>query len=138
MKGLWKMDVLLTIQSKSDGEALVQKVKGVLYLRDGKLFYQYKEPESEMGRISAILRVEKEGIRLLRQGDIKSEQQFLLNKKLPGYYDMPHGRLELDTFTRSLHIALENGIGRMEWSYDLYVSGELTSTHELNVEVAPL
>lgn len=129
------MDVELTIRSVSDGGTVVQKMQGVLYAREGKWFYRYREPESEMGRVVTLLRVEPDLIRLLRQGDIQSEQQFRLGRRLPGYYDMAHGRMELDADTREMRIELEDGLGIMEWAYDLYVSGEQTGSHRLSVEV---
>lgn len=132
------VNVELNIRSKSGSGTVVQKVKGVRYERNGKLYYQYKEPESEMGQVTAILRVEPESIRLLRQGDVRSEQQFRKGKRMPGFYDTAMGRLELDTETRELRIQLEKGIGRMNWSYDLYVSGEYAGRYKLDVEIKEL
>lgn len=132
------MKVELNIRSRSDSGTVVQKAQGVRYERGGKLYYHYKEPESEMGHITAILRVEPGMIRLLRQGDVRSEQQFRVGKRMPGFYDTAMGRLELDTETRDLRNQLDNGIGRLSWSYDLYVSGEHAGRYELEMEIKEL
>lgn len=130
------MDVLLTVRSKVSDDSVVQTMEGVLYVRDGKWFYHYKEPESEMGRVATILRLEPDTIRLLRQGDIRSEQQFRQGVRLQGYYDTAHGRIELDTYTHELRMNVTDGLGLAEWSYDLYVNGEQTSYHQLSVEIS--
>lgn len=132
------MDVELTITSSSDSGTVVQKARGRRYARDGKLFYQYEEPESEMGSITALLRIDPAGaggIRLLRQGGIRSEQQFRPGERLPGYYDTPHGRMELDTFTQELSVEQEDGLERLAWTYDLYVSGESVGSYSLRIGI---
>ncbi|MDF2926023.1 MAG: hypothetical protein K0R57_4937 [Paenibacillaceae bacterium] len=132
------MDVQLTIESINEGGRVVQQANARLYERDGRTYYYYEEPRSEMGRIVSILRVEPDYIRLLRQGDIESEQQFRVGTRLPGYYDTIHGRLELDTETTELDNRLENGIGTLSWSYELYVSGERTGFHQLLIKAVAL
>lgn len=132
------MNVRMIIKSTSESGQVTQKVEAKLYQRDGRIFYHYEEPQSEMGRVVSILRVEPELIRLLRQGDIQSEQQFQTGKRLPGYYSTPHGRMELDAHTNRMDIQLTEGLGSVSWSYDLYVAGERTGTHLLEVRVAPL
>lgn len=130
-----KTEVELVIRSKSGKDRVVQRVRGVRYEREGKLFFHYKEPEGEMGRVSTTLKVEPDYIRILRQGDIRSEQQFGLGRKLGGYYDTPHGRFELDTETKKLRVELNQGLGKLAWTYDLYVSGERTGRYELDIEI---
>ncbi|WP_438444860.1 DUF1934 domain-containing protein [Gorillibacterium sp. sgz5001074] len=131
-------DVELTIRSRSGGGQIEQKVRGRLYERDGRWMYHYREPDSEMGRVTAVLKVESGLIRLLRQGDIRSEQQFAPGQRLPGYYDTPHGRLELEAMTYSLRTELAEGIGRVIWGYELYVSGEPSGRMELEIEIQEL
>lgn len=132
------MDVELTITSISDSGRVVQQVRGKRYVRNGKLFYQYEEPESEMGKITALLRIEPEGkggIRLLRQGGIRSEQQFRPGERLPGYYDTPHGRMEMDTFTRKLSVTAVDGLEQLRWEYELYMGGEPAGSYRLEIGV---
>jgi uncharacterized beta-barrel protein YwiB (DUF1934 family) len=132
-----KREVELLIRSRSSGSGKVeQKVRGQLYERDGRWMYHYREPDSEMGKVMATLKVQPGIIRLLRQGDIRSEQQFSAGRKLPGYYDTAHGRFELDAETHKLQTELtDEGLGRLAWVYDLYVSGERTGRYELTIEV---
>lgn len=134
MEGMIGMKVRLTIRSMADGVDLVQSMEAKLYIQEGKWFYHYQEPESEMGKISTVLRIEPGLIRLLRQGDIQSEQLFRAGQRMPGYYHMPHGRMELDTETEEIRIEMKDGLGAAEWSYGLYVSGEQTGFHRLRVE----
>ncbi len=132
------MDVELTITSVSDSGKVVQQVRGKRYARDGKLFYQYEEPESEMGKVTALLRIEPEGkkaIRLLRQGGIRSEQQFRSGERLPGYYDTPHGRMEMDTFTRKLKIHMKDGLEQLRWEYELFMGGESVGSYRLDIGI---
>lgn len=132
-----KREVELLIRSRSSGSGKVeQRVRGALYEREGRWMYHYREPDSEMGRVTATLKVQPGLIRLLRQGDIRSEQQFSAGRKLPGYYDTPHGRFELEAETLKLEARLApDGLGRLAWVYDLYVSGERSGRYELAIEV---
>lgn len=132
------MDVELVITSVSDSGRVVQQVRGKRYVRDGKLYYQYEEPESEMGRVTALLRYEREGkgaIRLLRQGGIKSEQQFRQGERLPGYYDTPHGRMEMDTFTRKLKMFMKEGLEQLRWEYELFMGEERVGSYRLDIGI---
>lgn len=132
------MNVELTITSISDSGKVVQQVRGKRYVRDGKLFYQYEEPESEMGKITALLRIEPEGkgaIRLLRQGSIRSEQQFRPGERLAGYYDTPHGRMEMDTFTRRLKVQVIEGLEQLHWEYELFMGGESVGSYRLEIGI---
>lgn len=132
------MDVELVITSVSDSGRVVQQVRGKRYERDGKLFFQYEEPESEMGRVTALLRYERDGkgsIRLLRQGGIRSEQQFRQGERLPGYYDTPHGRMEMDTFTRKLKVHMKDGLEQLRWDYELFMGGESVGFYRLDIGI---
>lgn len=132
-----KKEVELLIRSRSSGSGKVeQKVRGHVYERDGRWMYHYREPDSEMGRVTATLKVEPGLIRLLRQGDIRSEQQFSTGRRLPGYYDTPHGRFELEVNTVKLEADLtQEGLGRLAWAYDLYISGDHAGRYELEIIV---
>jgi uncharacterized beta-barrel protein YwiB (DUF1934 family) len=132
------LEVELTITSTSDSGTVVQQVRGKRYARDGKLFYQYDEPESELGKITALLRIEPEGkgaIRLLRQGGIRSEQQFRPGERLNGYYDTPHGRMEMDTFTRRLKVQAVDGLEQLQWEYELFMGEELVGSYLLEIGI---
>jgi uncharacterized beta-barrel protein YwiB (DUF1934 family) len=133
-----KKEVELTIRSVSESGRVEMRVQGQLFRRDGRWMYHYREPDSELGRVTSTLKVEENLLRLLRQGDIRSEQQFQTGRRLPGFYDTAHGRFELETETIRLHTELPDGTGTLSWAYELYISGESAGRYELDIEVKEL
>jgi len=81
--------------------------------------------------------LESEQIRIFRHGDIQSEQTFIANKAGNGFYQTPQGKLTLETFTHSIASYLNDAwLGKVSWSYDLFVSGELSGSFHLCVEIS--
>lgn len=132
-----KADVTLTIQSRSAGQEMKQTVPAVRYWKEGRLFLHYSETDAEMGRTTTLIRATPEEIRILRRGDVQSEQVFRLGQKSTGYYETPFGRMELETQTHKLSTDLQEVTGTLSWVYDLNVSGSHAGTFALTLEFRP-
>jgi uncharacterized beta-barrel protein YwiB (DUF1934 family) len=130
-----KKSVDIEIHSKSDDQAVVQKVKGELYLRDEFVYIKYKEPDYEMGTTSTMMKLKPGYIKIIRHGDVQSEQEFLLHEKTYGFYYTPQGRMGLETYTHSLLLQLKEGIGSVQWSYDLKIWEDETVAYALRLEI---
>ncbi|MDQ1910990.1 DUF1934 domain-containing protein [Paenibacillus sp. GD4] len=137
-----KIPVQLTIESTPEGgEPIVQRVQADLYPKEGCWYLRYNEPESaQLGRTATTMRIDREQVRILRQGDVRSEQIFVPGGKRLGYYDTPQGKLELETATGELTIGLQGaaGLGEVRWSYDLTVAGESAGRYRLRLSVSAL
>lgn len=129
-----RCEVLLTLTGTANGEPVRQSVRAVMYEKEGKTFFHYPEPDPAMGSTRTTLKVEKDSIRIIRQGEFRMEQTFRPGSRTPGTYETPHGRMELDVHTVRLNNRLSRGIGCLEWAYELYVSGEHAGSYELRIE----
>lgn len=132
-----KQAVNLRIVSMAGGQTTRQQTFGDVYFKGEHLYIRYLENESELGRTTTVIKISKGRIRVLRQGAIVSEQSFAEGERLGGFYETPHGRLELMTVTDRLDVRLEGGYGTLRWSYALFAGEEEAGTFELQVDVAP-
>lgn len=127
--------VHLKITSESEGQFIEQAFKAELYVKGDHIYYRYNEIDENMGRTITTLKVEPQQIRIIRQGDIQSEQAFALRSHKSFFYQTPQGKLELSTYTHEINSCLTDQVGTISWSYDLYVSDELSGTYALKVEI---
>jgi uncharacterized beta-barrel protein YwiB (DUF1934 family) len=128
--------VRLQITSLCEGQRIEQDFQASLYVKGTHLYFRYKETDENMGDTTTTLKVELDQIRIIRHGDIQSEQSFVLQSNRAGFYQTPQGLLELATFTRTLVIDLIKQVGTITWSYDLYISGELSGTYFLTAKIS--
>lgn len=128
--------VRLQIISKSEGQEIDQNFKAELYAEGEQIYYRYHETDENMGRTITTLKVEPQQLQVIRQGDIQSEQIFALGSHKSFYYQTPQGKLELSTYTHEINLNLTNQVGNLSWSYDLYVSDELSGTYTLTVVIS--
>jgi uncharacterized beta-barrel protein YwiB (DUF1934 family) len=130
-----KKNVEIEIHSTGDAATVVQKAAGEVYVKPDAVYLKYKEPAYDMGDTSTTLKIRPDTIKVIRHGDVQSEQEFSLNKRVLGFYYLPQGRTGLETFTHSMSIQLIEGIGSITWSYDLTMMGEAAGTYNLRVDI---
>ena len=130
-----KYPVQLQITSMNGDETIRQTVNGQRYTRGANQYFRYEENEPGMGATSTLLKVSPEEIRVIRQGDIESEQTFAVGETRPGFYRTPQGTLHLTTRAESVSVQLDNGIGSISWSYEMHLAGEYAGTFRLEIEV---
>jgi uncharacterized beta-barrel protein YwiB (DUF1934 family) len=131
-----KRIVQLQITSRSEGQIIEQTFKAELYVKGDNCYYRYYETDENMGRTITTLKVEPQQIRIIRHGDIQSEQTFALRTNKTFYYETAQGRLELSTYTHEINVSLTDQVGTVSWSYDLFVSDELSGTYSLTVKIS--
>lgn len=137
VQGQDKRDVELTVTSVTGGQTIRQRAQGTLFRKEGRYFYRYQEPGDQMGRTITIVRVDDDSIKIIRQGDVKAEQTFALGRTCGGYYTTPHGTLSLETKTRKLSVKLTDGLGSLEWAYDLSAGGEAAGRFSVTIGIKP-
>jgi uncharacterized beta-barrel protein YwiB (DUF1934 family) len=131
-----KRNVQLQITSRSEGHIIEQTFKAELYVKGSNGYYRYKETDGNMGRTITTLKVEPQQIRIIRHGDIQSDQTFALQSHKTFFYQTPQGKLELSTFTHEINVSLTDQVGKISWSYDLFASNELSGTYSITVDIS--
>jgi uncharacterized beta-barrel protein YwiB (DUF1934 family) len=127
--------VTIRIASKSEEHTALQTARGELTVRKDTVFLRYQEPDQEMGKTVTTVKVKNGQITVIRHGDVESRQTFSAEKSEAGYYATPHGKLPLIAKTRCIHNRLQNGLGTLRWSYDLFVSGQFVGHMELTLDI---
>lgn len=132
-----KRNVELTVTSETGGQIVRQHIQGVMFRKEDSLFYRYREPDEALGRAMTILKVERDSIKVIRQGDIQSEQTFVTGRSCAGFYATAHGRLPLETKTRKLSVNLKDGLGFLAWMYDLFAGSEPAGRFAVTIDIKP-
>lgn len=131
-----KKKVKIQVKSFCDGETIVQNVHGELYPKETSIYVRYPEPpSSSMGRTMTTVKLADSEIKVIRHGDVDSEQVFALNKQIKGSYQTPQGHMELLTMTHSMDIQLEGGMGKVSWSYDLIVANAFAGKYHITLHI---
>jgi uncharacterized beta-barrel protein YwiB (DUF1934 family) len=126
-----KRPVRIRIVSKSDHHTVEQEAVGELYAKGDHYYIRYAETAAEMGKTVTIVKMGRHSLRIIRHGDICSEQTFTEGERIAGYYDTPHGRLELVIVTDTFSMRMHEGIGIVSWSYRLLMGSEDSGRYEL-------
>lgn len=139
LTNLSKQQVQLRIESDIDGQVIIQKMKGDLYIKGDTCYYRYEEPEasdsSEPTITTVKVAVADQQIKVIRHGGLQSEQTFQLDKRGLGFYQTPQGDLELEIQTHDITIQLNQGMGQVSWVYDLWVNSELAGNYKLQLNI---
>jgi len=139
-----KKTVQLQITSMSDGGQIQQYFQAELFLKGMHIYVRYAEVDPDMGQTTTTLKFamqlnadpENDTIRIIRHGEIQSEQSFVLHKLRTGFYQTPQGNMDMVTYTHWLSLNLNDEyMGEVIWNYDLFVSGDLAGTYILKVEI---
>jgi uncharacterized beta-barrel protein YwiB (DUF1934 family) len=130
-----KQRVRIRIESKQGGQETLQVAQGDLYPKGKHFYIRYEDAESELGRTMTLLKLETGQIRIIRQGDVESEQSFVPGERSIGFYQTNQGRLELEMATHGMSSDLNHGLGWVSWSYDLIVQGEPAGLYEIKLVI---
>jgi uncharacterized beta-barrel protein YwiB (DUF1934 family) len=127
--------VNIRIVSKAGSQVIEERVQGSLYMRNGHIYIRYEEPVEQMGHTSTIVKIDAGEIKIIRRGDIVTDQSFVAGRHTHSDYATPETSMKLSMFTHKIETRLSNGIGVVEWSYDLYVSGDLAGTYAIQMDI---
>ncbi|ANE45902.1 hypothetical protein SY83_05905 [Paenibacillus swuensis] len=125
--------VQLTVESRHDGETYVQQVEGSLYRKEGTVYLRYPETDEAMGRTMTTVKIVPMEVKIIRHGEVESDQMFMVGRKLPGTYRTPFTALSLETDTQRIEADIAENTGKLQLNYDLYVNGELAGNYTIKM-----
>lgn len=126
-------EVQVSIVSVVDSEKTEQQVRADLYVKGEHIYLRY--PEKDLGQTHTIVKIQKHQLKIIRQGEVVSEQSFIPGQTTSGYYETPQGRLVLETSTKGLEVDLFDGEGHITWSYDLFFAGQYAGAYQLELHI---
>lgn len=133
-----KRPVSLRIISRTNGETMEYTAPAELFMNEQTVYVKYAEDEQSMGKTSTTVKISGDGIKIIRHGQVESEQEFIQGERCSGFYHAGQGNLRLDTETTDVVNRLDQGIGSISWSYVLFFDGQLAGEYEIQVQIKPL
>ncbi|WP_138496365.1 DUF1934 domain-containing protein [Paenibacillus pinistramenti] len=129
--------VAITLKSFDGTDTSVQQLRGELVQGASGIYIRYEEPEPgpKGGSTRTTVRISGNEIKVLRHGEIQSQQTFGAGQRHPGFYRSPFTTFNLSTDTKSVEIRLNGAEGTLGWVYDLYVYEELAGRFTISLQI---
>lgn len=130
-----KTPIHIAIESKSNGQVITQSSQGELYQAEDQVIVRYRESEQSMGNTMTTVKCKSGIIKVIRHGDVESDQTFEQGKRIAGSYQTGQGRFALESQTHQISVALEQLPGSIHWNYDLYISEQIVGTYDIKLAI---
>lgn len=129
--------VRITLRSSGGEEISEQQMLGEVTFVGTSIYIRYEEPEKGPtgGVTRTTVKVAGQELKLLRHGEVESQQTFVQGKRLPGFYRSPYTSFNMSADTSLLEIALSGASGALRWTYDLYVYEELSGQFSISLQI---
>ncbi|ASR49631.1 hypothetical protein B4V02_24625 [Paenibacillus kribbensis] len=130
-------EVQIRLHSHHDGEDVVQELSGEAIVRGKHLYIRYDEPAEspQGGTIRNTVKIGPDELKLIRHGEVQSEQSFALGRRLPGFYRSPFLSLNMSAHTQKLDIRMDGFTGYVSWTYDLYVFEDFSGHFAISLHI---
>lgn len=127
----------IRLQSLHEGENTVHQLPAEVFAKGSALYVRYEEPKMgpHQGETRTTVKLTADELKIIRHGEVQSEQAFGLGRKLPGYYRSPFTSFNLSTHTQRLSIDLSGMSGSASWAYDLYVFDEFSGHFSISLTI---
>lgn len=128
--------VLITMNSRQDEESVEQTLAGQVFQKDKSLYIRYEEPGASGGEgVRTLLKVTQDELKVIRHGEVESEQSFRKGGSLPGFYRSPYTRFAMVTHTRDLRVRMQGPSGEIHWEYELEVHDVISSHFAVSLTI---
>lgn len=133
-----KKEVRIVLTSTQGEDKSVQEMRGeVVALGEGIFYVKYEEPDKGPtgGITRTMVKISNNELKIMRHGEVESQQTFIAGQRLPGFYRSPFTKFNLSTDTSRLEINLEGAFGTVFWEYDLYAYEELSGHFVISLNI---
>jgi len=127
--------VRIRLDSTLNGEQLQHHYRGELYRRGSSVYVRYMESDEQASEVRTIIKLNAQEIKIIRSGQIESEQSFVLHERRRGLYRTRMGVLPLETDTMSMEIDISDGRCAAAWTYSLYIEEEHAGVFALKLTI---
>lgn len=141
-----KKTVHIRIESSGGGQSSKQQTEGELYeTASGSIYVRYPDPDPSLGRTTTTVKWKENEIRVLRHGDVESDQTFVKGSRMSGSYRLAaeragtnaqaRDRILLECVARTMRNKQIEGGYSVKWSYEMYVDGQFTGVYKLKLDI---
>lgn len=127
-----QIHVLSEIRNNHDDEKETIEVDTTgEYIVKGNSTYLRYEEEHELGFVKTTVKVGANEVVVMRSGAVTMKQRFIEDEKTLTDYATPFGKLQLETYTKSLTIQKSELEDRLVILYDLQIDENEKHVHKL-------
>ncbi|MGM9903750.1 DUF1934 domain-containing protein [Enterococcus hirae] len=112
-------------------------LKGQMVKIGDTLYIRYKEIQEELADVPVTIKILPDGnVQLIRAGEMRMRLKFAYRERLETSYRTPYGMIQVDTFTKKLHVSLKDRptAGKVMIDYDLFMGLEKIGEYELRLD----
>ena len=126
-----KINTKQVLKQNGDKQQFDMTTIGVWQQRQSE-FIRYEE-NIEDANVNVTIKIDQQGVNLIRKGDINMNLHFVEGKTTTTLYDISAGRLTLTVKTLSiLHFVNKSG-GKLKIHYELYQEDEKMGTYQYEI-----
>lgn len=103
--------------------------------KEGAFYLLYEEPVDQLGQTRTTMKIDEQGVLLIRHGDIEMRQLFRPGERTQGNYQSPHGRFTLETYTLAFSLQEDKDRIQLIWSYQLQLNEENLGEYRMEISV---
>lgn len=129
------IELQTTIEEHGTEETITVKEQGRLYTKDHLHMIQYDEELENQVKVKNMITIQRNKVSIRRSGDVKMNQLFREGKRSENIYQHPHGRMHMDTFTKSINYQPfdQTTEGKLSIHYTVKLNGQPARTHWLTL-----
>ena len=126
-----KINTKQVLKQNGDKQQFDMTTIGVWQQRQSE-FIRYEE-NIEDANVNVTIKIDQQGVKLIRKGDINMNLHFVEGKTTTTLYDISAGRLTLTVKTLSiLHFVNKSG-GKLKIHYEVYQEDEKMGTYQYEI-----
>lgn len=119
------------LKQNDEKQKFESTTKGIWQKRNSE-FIRYEEL-IESSKVNVTIKIEDNGIKLIRKGDINMNLHFVEGTETTTLYTIPAGRIPLTVKTLSiLHFVKDNG-GKLKIHYELFQNEEKMGSYQYEI-----
>ncbi|MDN4071538.1 DUF1934 domain-containing protein [Fictibacillus terranigra] len=123
------------IQHAKEKDVHKGEATGTLYRKGDSTYLKYTEVIEGAGSVNNVVKMNHEGIVILRSGSVAMRQRFLIGQTTQGMYDTPYGQLWMETTTHQMNFRWnqQSKEGDLLLKYGLVLQGEDTGSYTIKI-----
>ncbi|MDN4524746.1 DUF1934 domain-containing protein [Fictibacillus fluitans] len=124
------------IQHANEKDVHTGEAEGTLYKKGDSTYLRYSEVIEGAGSVNNVIKMNHEGIVILRSGSVTMRQKFLIGQTTQGMYDTPYGQLWMETTTHQMSFRWNQQVkkGDLTLNYGLVLQGEDTGRYTIKIK----
>ncbi|GAB6137270.1 YwiB family protein [Halanaerobaculum tunisiense] len=121
-------------RQKNDGTEteIKREAQGKFYNKQGTYYLRY-EGEGDLAGVTTTLKIKDRRVTLIRQGAVRTKQEFIPQARTSFDYQTPYGTLQLEVEVEELEVDIGAKTGEVDLKYLLYDPEGLVGTNWLNI-----